>query len=106
MLLAVLIIIDTNQQNLCLLYTSTLLISASVSLRKKHSTTASSEITVTAIAVSYTHLDDENRPTSLTYSASGKEIGQSTTTIDKLPSTIFTQRSSENLPKYRTAPTV
>ena len=33
--------------------------------------------------------DDENRPTSLTYSASGKEIGQSTTTIDKLNRTTF-----------------
>ena len=33
--------------------------------------------------------DDENRPTSLTYSANGKEIGQSTTTIDKLNRTTF-----------------
>ena len=33
--------------------------------------------------------NDENRPTSLTYSASGKEIGQSTTTIDKLNRTTF-----------------
>ena len=33
--------------------------------------------------------DDENRPTLLTYSASGKEIGQSTTTIDKLNRTTF-----------------
>ena len=33
--------------------------------------------------------DDENRPASLTYSASGKEIGQSTTTIDKLNRTTF-----------------
>ena len=33
--------------------------------------------------------DDENRPTSLTYSASGKEIGQSTTTSDKLNRTTF-----------------
>ena len=33
--------------------------------------------------------DDENRPTSLTYSASGKEIGQSTTSIDKLNRTTF-----------------
>ena len=33
--------------------------------------------------------DDENRPTSLTYSASGKEIGQSTTNIDKLNRTTF-----------------
>ena len=33
--------------------------------------------------------DDENRPTSLTYSASGKKIGQSTTTIDKLNRTTF-----------------
>ena len=33
--------------------------------------------------------DDENRPTSLTYGASGKEIGQSTTTIDKLNRTTF-----------------
>ena len=33
--------------------------------------------------------DDENRPTSLTYSASSKEIGQSTTTIDKLNRTTF-----------------
>ncbi len=33
--------------------------------------------------------DDENRPTSLTYSASGKDIGQSTTTIDKLNRTTF-----------------
>ena len=33
--------------------------------------------------------DDENRPTSLTYSASGKEIGQSTMTIDKLNRTTF-----------------
>ena len=33
--------------------------------------------------------DDENRPTSLTYSESGKEIGQSTTTIDKLNRTTF-----------------
>ena len=33
--------------------------------------------------------DDENRPTSLTYSASGKEIGQSTTTLDKLNRTTF-----------------
>ena len=33
--------------------------------------------------------DDENRPTSLTYSVSGKEIGQSTTTIDKLNRTTF-----------------
>ena len=33
--------------------------------------------------------DDENRPTSLTYSASGKEIGQSTTTIDKLNRATF-----------------
>ena len=35
--------------------------------------------------------DDENRPTSLTYSASGKEIGQSTTTIDKLNRTTFSE---------------
>ena len=33
--------------------------------------------------------DDENRPALLTYSASGKEIGQSTTTIDKLNRTTF-----------------
>ena len=33
--------------------------------------------------------DDENRPTLLTYSASGKAIGQSTTTIDKLNRTTF-----------------
>ena len=33
--------------------------------------------------------DDENRPTSLTYSANGEEIGQSTTTIDKLNRTTF-----------------
>ena len=33
--------------------------------------------------------DDENRPTSLTYSASGREIGQSTMTIDKLNRTTF-----------------
>ena len=33
--------------------------------------------------------DDENRPTLLMYSASGKEIGQSTTTIDKLNRTTF-----------------
>ena len=35
--------------------------------------------------------DDENRPTSLTYSANGKEIGQSTTTIDKLNRTTFSE---------------
>jgi len=53
--------------------------------------------------------DDENRPTSLTYSASGKEIGQSTTTIDKLNRTTFSavswaaRRSRANTTSRRAA---